>query len=285
MSENRTFAVVTCAAAGLFVGHFLVGADWFFAICLAVSFAGLVKGVLDNRLEDAVVNGCMIILFPLIAAFFPSLWAVCAKALAENGRTLDATEGRVIAFLLFAALYAVLHIVARMILSSVMIDEYPNRTPERARFPQPLHDGTWAPPIGDPNNATQIFYSQRPDVASNLRTRSVPDNDADAQFAKTIITENLPVVSVKGVRTVFLPDNHYMTEEEYIRRVEEQRSKLLAMPKGQRLRVLDIAYRIYGIKVIDDGNNINGETLPPVMTTEEVNEALKLSSDIQQYHN
>ena len=122
MSENRTFAVVTCAAAGLFVGHFLVGADWFFAICLAVSFAGLVKGVLDNRLEDAVVNGCMIILFPLIAAFFPSLWAVCAKALAENGCTLDATEGRVIAFLLFAALYAVLHLVARMILSSVMIE-------------------------------------------------------------------------------------------------------------------------------------------------------------------
>lgn len=171
------------------------------------------------------------------------------------------------------------------ILSSYMIDEYPNRTPDRAKFPQPLHDGTWAPPIGDPNSATQIFYSQRPDVASNLRTRSIPDNDADAQFAKTIITENLPVVSVHGVRTVFLPDNHYMTEEEYVRRVESQRSRLLSMPVEQRLRVLDIAFRIYGIKVIDDGNNINGETLPPVSTRDEVNEAFQLSSDIQQFHN
>lgn len=171
------------------------------------------------------------------------------------------------------------------ILSSYMIDEYPNRTPDRARFPQPLSDGTWAPPIGDPNSATQIFYSQRPDVANNLRTRSIPDNDADAQFAKTIVTENLPVIMVSGVRTVFLPDNRYMTEEEYIKRVESQRSRLLSMPVEQRLRVLDIAARIYGIKIIDDGNVINGEPLPPVTTADEVNEALRLSADIQEYHN
>lgn len=122
MNENRIFAVVAFGAMGLFVGHFLVGADWLFALCLAVSFACLVKGLLGNRVEDAAVNGCMILLFPLLATAYPSLWATCAKALAGNGHKFDVTDKYVVSTLLFVAVYAALHILARMFVSSVMIE-------------------------------------------------------------------------------------------------------------------------------------------------------------------
>lgn len=168
------------------------------------------------------------------------------------------------------------------ILSSVMIDEYAGRVPDRARFPQPLSDGTWTPPIGSPNSATQKFYNERPDVANNLRSRVVPEKDIDAKFASTIVTENLPVVSVKGERMVFLPDGHYMTEAEYVKRVETQRAKLFAMPREQRLRVLDMAAMVYGIKIIDDSIQLNGQTLPPVVTEEDVNKAIGLAQQAQE---
>ena len=122
MRENRTFVLVVFFAMGLFAGHFLVGANWFFAICLAATFGGLAKGLLDNRVDDAVVNGAMVVLFAFLAKMFPSIWAWCADTFFRKGYTSDATDDRVISVLLFVALYTVLHLVVRMFVSSVMVE-------------------------------------------------------------------------------------------------------------------------------------------------------------------
>ena len=120
MSENRTFVAVVFGAMGFWIGHFALGADWICALCLAVSFAGLARGLAENRPEDAVLHGAMILLFPLIAAAFPRLWSVCADAIAKGGRTLDATDRHVLAALLFIVIYAAIHLAMRMLLASVL---------------------------------------------------------------------------------------------------------------------------------------------------------------------
>ena len=120
MSENRTFVAVVFGAMGFWIGHFALGADWICALCLAVSFAGLARGLAENRPEDAILHGAMILLFPLIAAAFPRLWSVCAAALAKGGRTLDGTDRHVLAALLFIVIYAAIHLAMRMLLASVL---------------------------------------------------------------------------------------------------------------------------------------------------------------------
>ena len=143
--------------------------------------------------------------------------------------------------------------------------------PDRNMYPQPLPDGTWKYPIfhdNRQNRPTQEFLKQHPEVLGKLKSPVAVESDIDMKIASQLISENLPVRMVKGERTVFLPDGHYMTERQYIGKIKAQREYLDGMPVEQRIRVLAIAEERFGFR------SQNGLGLPAVATDEQIANAL-----------